>query len=170
MATLFAASWRASLLLAQLAKACLALMALAIVADVAIRNLGGRPPLWTVPVCEYLMLYIAGFGLPYLVRRKGHVVLEVVVRTLSGRLRRNWERGLVIAAAATLVYLAGVAAYMTVDAVRSGDFQVKAVNLPAWIATLPLVLGFALGAIEFIRFLFVSDSMFERRAEDADSL
>ena len=170
MQFLFAASWRASFALAQLAKACLALMALAIVADVAVRNLGGRPPIWTIPVCESLMVYMAGLGVPYLVRRKGHVVLEIVVRGLRGRVRRIWEAGIALTAAATLAFLAAVAAVMTADAIASGDFQVKAVNVPAWINLLPLVLGFALGAVEFARFLFVSDSLFERRAEDADSL
>lgn len=170
MRLLFAASWRASVLLAQVAKACLALMAAAIVADVAIRNLGGRPPIWTIPICEALMLYIAGFGLPYLVRRKGHVVLEVVVRSLHGRVRRIWERGIVLVAALVLLYLAGVAIDMTVVAFGTGDFQVKAINVPAWITTLPLAIGFALGAVEFARYLFVPDSFFERRAEEVDSL
>ena len=170
MQSLFRASWRASLLLAQLAKACLALMALAIIADVAIRNLGGRPPIWTIPVCESLMVYMAGLGVPYLVRCKGHVVLEIVVRGLSGRVRRAWEGGIVLTAALTLLFLAGVAAFMTVDAIATGDFQVKAIEIPGWINLLPLVLGFALGAIEFARYLFVPDSLFERRAEDADSL
>lgn len=170
MHLLFAASWRASLLLAQLAKACLALMAVAIIVDVAIRNLGGRPPIWTVPVCEYLMLYMAGFGVPFLVRRKGHVVLEIMVSALKGRVRRRWEHGIALVAGVTLLYLAGVAAYMTVDAIATGDFQVKAINVPAWIAYLPLLVGFGLGAVEFLRYLFVPDSLFQRRAEEADSL
>jgi TRAP-type C4-dicarboxylate transport system permease small subunit len=170
VAFLFRLSWGASLALAQLGKACLALMAALIVADVAIRNLGGRPPLWTIPVCEYLMLYIAGFGVPYLVRRKGHVVIEIVVRALRGRLRRNWERGIAIVAAATFFYLVGLAAVMMADAIATGDFQVRAIEVPTWIAYPPLVLGLGLGAIEFIRYLFVPESMFDRRAEEADSL
>ena len=145
-------------------------MAILIVVDVTIRNLGGKPPIWTIPVCEYLMLYIAGFGVPYLVRRKGHVVIEIVVRALRGRVRRTWERGIVAISALVFFYLAVLGVVMTVDAVQTGDFQIKSINVPSWIAYLPLVLGFALGALEFMRFLFVPDSMFDRRAEEADSL
>ena len=170
MDAVFRASWRASVVLAQLGKACLALMAILIVVDVTIRNLGGKPPIWTIPVCEYLMLYMAGFGVPYLVRRKGHVVIEIVVRALRGRVRRKWERGIVAISAVVLLYLAVLGAVMTVDAIQTGDFQIKSINVPSWIAYLPLVLGFAVGALEFTRFLFVPDSMFDRRAEEADSL
>ena len=170
MALLFRLSWRASLLLAQLGKACLALMAVLIVVDVAIRNLGGRPPLWTIPVCEYLMLYIAGLGVPYLVRRKGHVVIEIVVRALHGRIRRVWERAIAAIAAVTFFYLAALAAVMMADAIATGDFQVRAIEIPAWIAHPPLILGLGLGAIEFIRYLFVPESMFDRRAEETDAL
>lgn len=170
MQNLFRASWAASLILAQLGKACLAAMAIIIVVDVAIRNLGGRPPLWTIPVSEYLMLYMAGFGVPYLVRMKGHVVIEIVVRALRGRTRRAWEGAIAAVAAATFFGLAIIAGVMTEDAIRTGDFQIRAINVPTWIALVPLVLGLALGAVEFLRYLFVPESMFDRRAEEADSL
>ena len=98
------------------------------------------------------------------------LVIEIVVRALRGRVRRNWERGIVATSAAVLLYLAVLGAVMTVDAVQTGDFQIKSINVPSWVAYLPLVLGFALGALEFTRFLFVPDSMFDRRAEEADSL
>ena len=170
MDAVFRASWRASLTLAWIGKACLALMAALIVADVAIRNLGGRPPIWTIPVCEYLMLYIAAFGVPYLVRRKGHVVIEILVGAVRGRTRRIWQIAVAGVSAATLLFLAALAARMTADAIASGDFQIRAINVPAWIAFLPLTIGLGLGAVEFARFLFVAESMFDKRAEEADSL
>jgi TRAP-type C4-dicarboxylate transport system permease small subunit len=60
----FDASYRVCRLLAQIAKLCLGLIVVLIVVDVTIRNLGGRPPLWTVPVTQYLILYITALGVP----------------------------------------------------------------------------------------------------------
>ncbi|MCW5773228.1 MAG: TRAP transporter small permease [Rhodospirillaceae bacterium] len=170
MDALFRLSGLASWALAQLGKLCLAATMILIVVDVAIRNLGGRPPIWTIPICEYLLLYIAALGIPYLARRKGHVLIEIVVRGLSSRLRPRWERAIGGAAAAVLLYLAIVAAGMTRDAAVTGDFQIRAINMPAWIAYLPFALGFALGAVEFLRYAAGRDSLFDRRAEETDSL
>ncbi len=170
MARLFRLSHALSVALAQAAKLCLAAIMMLIVADVAIRNFGGKPPIWTIPVCEYLMLYIAAFGVPILVRLKGHVVIEIVVRAVHGRARRLLETLIVVVSAAAFAFLAAIAIGMTADALRTGDFQIRSITIPAWVAHLPLAIGFALGALEFLRYLVERDSLFDRRAEDTDSL
>jgi TRAP-type C4-dicarboxylate transport system permease small subunit len=170
MRAVFQASGSASWALAQLGKLCLAAMMILIVVDVAIRDLGGKPPIWTIPISEYLLLYIAALGVPYLARRKGHVMIEIVVRSLPARLRRPWEAGLAGAAAAIMLYLAVMAGVMTANAIATGDYQIRAINVPAWIAYLPFTVGFALAAIEFARYVVERDSLFDRRAEQTDSL
>lgn len=170
MSGLFRVSHALSRALAQAAKLCLGAIMILIVVDVAIRNFGGKPPIWTIPVCEYLMLYIAALGVPILVRLKGHVVIEIVVRAVQGRTRRALETLIVVVAAAAFAFLAAIAIGMTADAFRTGDFQIRSITIPSWIAHLPLAVGFALGALEFLRYLVERDSLFDRRAEDTDSL
>lgn len=170
MDALFRATGRASWVLAQVGKLCLAAMMILIVVDVAIRNLGGRPPIWTIPVCEYLLLYLAALGVPYLVRHKGHVAIALVVRALPPKPRRRWEACIAAASAIVMAYLAVLAAGMTHDAAVTGDFQIRAINVPAWIAYLPFALGFALAAVEFARYVVEPDSPFDRPADQADSL
>lgn len=167
---LFDASHRVCRALAQFSKLCLGLIVVLIVVDVTIRNLGGRPPLWTVPVTEYLMLYITALGVPYLVRVKGHVLITIVIDRLAPARRRGLERAIYLVSAACFLFLGIVALFMTVDAAVTGDFQARAFKVPTWIAYLPLPIGFLLGAFEFGRYLAVADSLFDRRAADADSL
>jgi TRAP-type C4-dicarboxylate transport system permease small subunit len=167
---LFDASFGLSRALAQFAKLCLGLIVILIVIDVTIRNLGGRPPLWTVPVTEYLMLYITALGVPYLVRVKGHVLITIIIDRLAPARRRRLERAIYLVSAACFLFLGLVALVMTVDAAVTGDFQARAFKVPTWIAYLPIPIGFVLSALEFGRYLIVADSLFDRRAADADSL
>jgi TRAP-type C4-dicarboxylate transport system permease small subunit len=166
----FDVSYRISRLLAQVAKFCLGFIVILIVVDVTIRNLGGRPPLWTVPVTEYLMLYITALGVPYLVHTKGHVVITIVIDRLSPARRRRIERVIYLVSAACFLFIGLVALAMTFDAAVTGDFQIRAFKVPTWIAYLPMPIGLLLAAIEFARYLVVADSLFDRRAADADSL
>ena len=50
------------------------------------------------------------------------------------------------------------------------DFQIRALRVPTWVAYLPMPVGFLLAALEFARYPLVAQSMFDRRAADADSL
>lgn len=166
----FDASYRVCRLLAQLAKLCLALIVVLIVADVSIRNAGGRPPLWTIPVTEYLMLYITALGVPFLVRTKGHVLITVLVGRLEGAVRRRLERLVYAVSAACFLFLGIVALVMVIEAAATGDFQTRAIRVPTWVAYLPMPVGFMLAALEFSRYLTVADTLFDRRAADSDSL
>ena len=57
--------------------------------DVIARNLGMQPPASTVALTEYALLYFTMAAAPYLVRSKGHIVVEVVYQRLPDR--RNAE-------------------------------------------------------------------------------
>ena len=65
--------------LAWCACALIPCMFIMITVDVSIRTLGYRPPLFTSSVVEYALLYLAMFAAPFLVRERGHVVIEAMV-------------------------------------------------------------------------------------------
>ena len=83
-------------LLAVLAGILLALMALAIVVDVVMRNLGFQPPGHTLALTEYSLLYITMLAAPWLVRAKGHVHIELLTAAVGPR-TRLWLARLVAA-------------------------------------------------------------------------
>ena len=87
---------KVSTALAWFACALIPCMFIMIVTDVSIRTLGYRPPLFTSSVVEYALLYLAMCSAPWLVRERGHVVIEALVTVLPPGIR---------AALAKLVYL-----------------------------------------------------------------
>ena len=74
--------------LAYFACALIPAMFTMIVIDVSIRTLGYSPPLFTSSVVEYALLYLAMCSAPWLVRERGHVVIEALVANLPDFIRR----------------------------------------------------------------------------------
>ena len=64
--------------LATLAGLIIAAVCLLIIYDVIARNLGVQPPASTIALTEYAMLYFTMAAAPWLVRTKGHIVVEIV--------------------------------------------------------------------------------------------
>ena len=87
MATVAALYLRLLELLAVVAGVLLAAMAVAIVVDVVVRNLGLQPPAHTLTLTEYGLLYVTMLGAPWLVRAKGHVYIELLTAAVSPRTR-----------------------------------------------------------------------------------
>ena len=79
--------------LAGLAGAMIAGVCLLIVYDVVARNLGLQPPRSTVALTEYALLYFTMAAAPYLVRVKGHIVVEVVYQRLGGKVQKHTRQG-----------------------------------------------------------------------------
>jgi TRAP-type C4-dicarboxylate transport system permease small subunit len=131
-----------------------------IVADVLMRVGGLQPPAWTITYVEYALLYFTMFCAPYLVRHKGHVVIESLVSVLPGRVSN------VMAKITYLLCFAGAAvfAYQSVlllsEALASQRLDVRGVDIPMWILFLPMPLSFGLIATEFLRYLFGRDTIY----------
>ncbi len=72
--------------LAGVAGLLIAAMCGLIVWDVAARNLGLQPPASTVALTEYGLLYFTMAAAPWLVRRRGHIVVEIFYQRLPAQL------------------------------------------------------------------------------------
>ena len=150
--------------LAVLAGILLALMALAIVIDVVLRNLGFQPPGHTLALTEYSLLYITMLAAPWLVRVKGHVHIELLTAAVGPR-TRLWLTRLV---AATCVLTCAVICWfgleVTLTHYQRQAMDVRSFDLPRWLLTASLPLSFGLMALEFARFLLGFDTMHSGRA------
>jgi TRAP-type C4-dicarboxylate transport system permease small subunit len=69
---------------------------LLIIYDVVVRNLGLQPPASTVALTEYALLYFTMAASPWLVRTRGHIVVEVVHARWRGNARRVIDRIIVV--------------------------------------------------------------------------
>jgi C4-dicarboxylate transporter, DctQ subunit len=156
--------------LAVLAGAAIAVAFVLIVADVLIRTARYNPPPFTIATVEYLLLYFTMFAAPWLVRQKGHVYVDALLSHLSGRPRIFLEKFVYLFCVAAPLVFAYFATLLLVDAFQSGMFEERAIDIPLWLLYAPMPIGFALVAVEFARYLFGADRLYEDRTKVRDSV
>jgi C4-dicarboxylate transporter DctQ subunit len=141
-------------LMALVAAAMLTWLMISIVVSVGMRNLGMQPMAWLFTSSEYALLYMTMLGAPWLVRRKGHVHIELVTAALPPKLRRALSR---LVAFACLIVCA-ILTWKGIDLVQlnlaRNDFDVRAYFFPRWLLTIAFPISFGLMAVEFARFAF----------------
>ncbi len=123
-------------------------------ADIAMRNLriGSIP--WLIELTEYLIYGGTFLAAPFVLRKGSHVRVDVVLASLPKRAAIRLEQmidlvGLGISL--TLLYYGTAAA---ADALRTDMVQFKTWNTPEWLLLLPIPVGCALLAIEFLLRIF----------------
>lgn len=131
----------------------------AIVASVGMRNAGMQPFAWLFTSTEYALLYMTMLGAPWLVRRRGHVHIELLTAALPEGLRRIVSRTVAAACVVVCAYLAFKGAQLVQTNVLRNDFDVRAYFFPRWLLTIAFPIGFGLMAIEFLRFVFGRELM-----------
>jgi len=156
--------------LATIAGLIIAAVCLLIVYDVIVRNLGMQPPASTVALTEHAMLYFTMAAAPYLVRAKGHIVVEIVYQRISPVARHILDRFILVLCMFIALIISTLAWVLLVEALQRGEIEVRSLDAPRWVLFAPLAAGFALMATEFLRLLLKSDSVFVSAAEQKESL
>lgn len=144
---------RVSTALAYLACAVIPCMFTMIVIDVSMRTVGISPPLFTSSVVEYALLYVAMFSAPWLVREKGHVAIEAVLTIIPPIVRRVLAFFVYLVCTAASFLFAWFSWQLFMDAAESGQLDIRGVDMPYWAQFLPMFIGFALVALEFLFYL-----------------
>ncbi len=156
--------------LAIIAGLMLAVIFIGIIADVGIRTAGFNSLQWYSAIAEYCLLFSTMLAAPWLVRLKGHVVVESLTLAMPPAVRRVMARVvylLCIVLSLLFVYYGFVE--MTA-AMASGELDLRSIDMPKWILFLPFPLGFSLIAVEFARYLLGFDSYYSGKAGASESL
>jgi len=127
--------------------------------DVIARNLGLQPPASTVALTEYGLLYFTMAAAPWLVRRRGHIVVEVVYQQLPDRLRHIADRVVTLLCALICISVAMLAGVLTAEAIARGEIDVRSLDAPRWTLFAPLTVGFGLMAVEYLRLFANGESV-----------
>ncbi len=137
--------------LATLAGLIVAGVCLLIVYDVIARNLGLQPPDSTVAITEYALLYFTMAAAPWLVRTRGHIVVEALHSRLKGRTRTTVDWLILVICFFTAALIACLAAMLAYEAWSRGEFEMRSLAMPRALLFAPLTIGFGLMATEFLR-------------------
>ncbi len=156
--------------LAYVAGAMVLAIFVAVVYDVTLRVLGMQPPYWTSAGTEYALLYITLLAAPWLVRRKGHVFVQLVNQALPPVPRRWLEKAVYAVCIAISLTIAFYSLLEAIQSFERAEYDVRSIAMPMWLLYAPLPLGFLLTATEFLRFLLGVDSMYVSTSSSTESL
>jgi C4-dicarboxylate transporter DctQ subunit len=156
--------------LAWLAGLVLAAIFVIVLADAIMRDMLISPPSWSDPSKEYGLLYITMFCAPWLVRTRGHVLLELMRQRLSPGGALILERGVYIVCIAICLVLSWHAVSLFSGAWISGEEDHRGIEIPLTFLYAPPALAFPLMTIEFARYLFGKDSIYEGGAVGGESV
>jgi len=124
---------------------------IAVTADVCSRKLFGAPIQWVDEVAGYLLLYASFLGAAWLLKKEGHVSVDVVVERLNPRAQACLHMILSILIAALCLVMTYVGALTTLDLYRRGVFTVSFLEAPLALLVAVIPLGFLLLFIQFLR-------------------
>jgi C4-dicarboxylate transporter DctQ subunit len=139
--------------LAVLSGLIIAAVCLLIAYDVIARNLGFQPPASTVALTEYALLYFTMLAAPWLVRRRGHIVVEVLHTRLTGATRAAIDKLILLLCLIVSLTVCGLAFMLMLEALRRGEVEIRSLEMPRAFLFAPLALGFGLMGSEFLRLL-----------------
>ncbi len=139
--------------LAYVACAVIPCMFSMIVIDVSMRTVGMNPPLFTSSIVEYALLYVAMFSAPWLVREKGHVAIEALLTICPKVLQRILAFIVYLTCTLSSFLFAWFSWQLFIDAVETGQLDIRGIDMPYWAQFLPMFVGFALVGVEFLFYL-----------------
>lgn len=154
--------------LAALAGLLIGAVCLLIVYDVVARNLGWQPPESTVAFTEYALLYFTMAAAPWLVRQRGHIVVEVFYQLLNPVIQRVLRVGVLALCAGVSMLIAVLAMLLAIEAFTRGEIEIRSLDAPRWVLFLPISTGFLLVSLEFLRLLIIGSSVLPNAAETPD--
>jgi TRAP-type C4-dicarboxylate transport system permease small subunit len=140
--------------MAGIGAAMMIFMMLAISCSVIMRYLFNRPVAWIVEISSYLMLYITFLGTAWLLRREGHVEIDLFTSHLSQKQRAVLRSVTSVGGAIVGLILAWKGALITIDYFRRGVIAMDILNTPQYLLMAIIPVGGFLLMIEFILRIF----------------
>ena len=140
--------------MALLAGILLVIAVLIVCWEIAMRYFFRQPLVWMVEVCEYILFSIAFLGAPWLLKKGGHVRVDIVTEHLSSRMQRYMRR----IAMASGVIVSAIVCYFSfataLECYTTGVLVTKTINVPKHYFLFLICLGYLLLLCEFARQLF----------------
>lgn len=139
------------LALAAIAGVVLLLLLLAVCFATVSRALFNEPFAFLIDYASYALLYIAFLGAPWLLSKRGHINIDMIINALPPKAKKIWQAALDLVLAFTCIVVGVIGFQLTksnfVNHVIISDF----LNTPQWILLISVPVGSFFTAIEAIR-------------------
>ena len=146
-----------------------------IVVDISLTVLSGlqigiQPWDMAMGFVEYCLLWFTMLAAPWLARVKGHVYLDAVTELLPPEVQKVTAKITYVVAFCGSATFAYYSALLFWEAYVDELIDERGSDMYQWILYFPMPIGFALLAVEFLRYLFGYDDMYDKRADVDGSL
>jgi TRAP-type C4-dicarboxylate transport system permease small subunit len=122
-------------------------MTMAVLYDVAMRDLFNAPTLWTVEYTSYGMAWLGLLGASDVLRREEHVGIRVLTDRLPAGMRLQFFRLASLIVLATAAYLVYAGALWVLDGYRLGEVSDTVLQTPQFIVRLAFPVGMLMVAL-----------------------
>ncbi len=119
--------------------------------DVLLRLVSRHSLPWSFEVTEFFLVYVPLLTMPWLVRRRQHIVIDIFTTWLSPDVARRLRIVVLFLSAAICLFVAYWGVMATMTAYSRGIVNAGLVSFPRWALLVVIPLGFGLSAIEFAR-------------------
>lgn len=119
--------------------------------DVGFRIIDGQGVYWLIDVVEYALLVITFLGAPWVLRRGGHVSVDIVLMAFPVRVRQAIRRIMAVVAALICAVMACVGIVTAAEAYTRGTLIFKSLIFPEWWILMPMPVCMILCCVEFLR-------------------
>lgn len=119
--------------------------------EITMRFFTGRAQLWVVEVCEYLLLLITFLGAAWVLKREGHVKMDIVLTRLEPRTQTILNIVTSIIGAIVCLVIVWYGAAVTWENYQKGTVFYKAVGFPKAPIMGIIPIGCFLLFIQFVR-------------------
>jgi TRAP-type C4-dicarboxylate transport system permease small subunit len=118
--------------------------------DIVFRQFGIASMPWLVEVIEYLMYGGTFLAAPWVLRQGEHVRVDLVLSSVPKRVAVRLEQIVDALGFLVSIVMSYYGTALLIDAYRANFIQFKNLAVPEWILILPLPVGCAMLAIEFV--------------------
>ncbi|MFC2122158.1 TRAP transporter small permease [Bacteroidota bacterium] len=126
-------------------------MMLLVVAKVAMRYFFNSPIVWVIDIAEYAMLFITFLGTAWLLKKEGHVIMDLLLDRLNHRSRHMAVVITSVVAATTCFVITWYGVVVGLDWYNINYFYQGALDIPAFYLEAVIPVGMLLVSIQFLR-------------------
>lgn len=134
-----------------LAASMLLFMMLITCYEVIARYIFGTASAWVLEVCEYMLLYVTFLGATWLLRRDGHVKVDVVWARFGPKSKRVLTLMSCFTAAWATLVVAWFGATSTWDHFQRHINVIQTLRIPKWILLLVIPMGSLMLFVQLLR-------------------
>jgi TRAP-type C4-dicarboxylate transport system permease small subunit len=132
----------------------MAAMMVVITLDVILRNLGYQSSAHFFTFTEYALLIVPCMGAPWLAREKGHIYVEILLMSMSVRMRARFTMLIGLICVAVCLVIAWYGFDVALRDYLQNEKDVRSLDMPRWMVVGWIPLSFLMMAVEFARFVW----------------